>query len=82
MILLPKQFVDEVISLLHLLVCLHRGVDINLEHRCYCLAIGGWPFYETQAVRIACLHKVHVVLAEDVAYHVVLWLPIIYSVGR
>ena len=66
--LLPKQFVDEVISLLHLLICLHRGVDIYLEHRGYRLAIGGWPFYEAQAVRIACLHEVDVVLAEDIAH--------------
>ena len=79
--LLPKQVVYEIIALLHLGIRLYDGIYVNLKHRGYCLAVGGWPLRQTQTIRIAGLYKVDVILVEDVADHVIVRLPVEYAVG-
>ena len=51
--LLPKQFVYEIIALLHLGISFYDGIHVYLKHRGYCLAVGGWPLRQTQTIRIA-----------------------------
>ena len=62
--LLPKQFVYEIIALLHLGISFYDGIHVYLKHRGYCLAVGGWPLRQTQTIRIAGLYEIDVILAE------------------
>ena len=79
--LLPKQFVYEIIALLHLGISFYDGIHVYLKHRGYCLAVGGWPLRQTQTIRIAGLYEIDVILAEDVADHIILRLPVEHVVG-
>ena len=56
--LLPKQFVYEIIALLHLCISFYDGIHVYLKHRGYCLAVGGWPLRQTQTIRITGLYEI------------------------
>ena len=66
MVSISRKSTHKLVALLHVRVFLYVCVHVDLQHRSYALAVGCRPVDESESVRVACLHEVGVVVAEDV----------------